>query len=132
LPGVEDVNLIVEALVSPGGHDGFVNSPSRARVLRWFSWKRNGYRILDEAVLLRHGQIWRDIVVVPKPRIQSVAVQQGPLTRMLRLASVHVHTVAGPITARLGALDDRDALAAFELLAAAAVEGGMRDRSHRW
>jgi putative membrane protein len=71
-------------------------------------------------------------VIVPTARMQSVAVHQGPLLRRLRLAAIHVHTVAGPITARLGALDADDAAGFFREAAAADVAAAASDRSHRW
>src|SRR5690606_3232925 len=107
-------------------------SPRRAALVRWFSWRRNGFALFPGAVLLRRGAIWRDLVIVPTPRVQSVSVEQGPLARALRLANVHVHTVTGPIWPRLGALDAVDAQRMFRDTAAAAVSAAAADRSHRW
>jgi putative membrane protein len=45
---------------------------------------------------------------------------------------VHVHTVAGPINARLGALDAQDAAGFFRDLARTAVAAAAADRTHRW
>lgn len=112
--------------------DGFTSSPRRAAVLRWFSWRRNGFAISPGAVLLRKGAIWRELVIVPHPRLQSVSTAQGPLLRMLRLASVHLHTVAGPISAQLGAVDRDAGIAFFDTVAAAAVRASGSDTSHRW
>jgi putative membrane protein len=118
------------ARAAPG--DGFTTSPRRALVLRWFSWRRNGYATVPEAVLLRRGAIWRDLVLVPTARMQSVSVHQGPLLRMLRLADVHVHTVSGPIRATLGALDAADGAKFFRDVAASGIAAAAADRSHRW
>ena len=115
---------------TPG--DGFTTSPRRAAVLRWFSWRRNGFALEPEAVLLRRGAIWRSLVLVPTARMQSVGLHQGPLLRMLRLADVHVHTVAGPIRATLGALDAADGVRFFRDVAASGVVAAAADRSHRW
>ena len=112
--------------------DGFVNSPRRAAPLRWFSWRRNGFAVTASAVLLRKGAIWRELTVVPHPRVQSVAVSQGPLLRAMRLAAVHLHTVSGPITAKLGAIDRDAAVLLFDQAASAAVDAASRDLSHRW
>ncbi len=132
LPGIDHEQLLREGLVSKGGEDSFTNSPRRAAALRWFSWRRNGFALIPDAVVLRRGAIWRELVIVPQPRMQSVSVRQGPLLRALDLASVHAHTVAGPITARLGAVDRAIAIGLFERLAQAAVESARNDRSHRW
>jgi putative membrane protein len=51
---------------------------------------------------------------------------------MLGLASVHLHTVSGPITAELGAVDRDAALAFFTDVAEVAVRAGQSDTSHRW
>ena len=118
------------ARATPG--DGYTTSPRRAAVLRWFSWRRNGFSLEPEAVLLRRGAIWRSLVLVPTARMQSVSVHQGPLLRMLRLAEIHVHTVAGPIRATLGALDVADGARFFREVAASGVAAAAADRSHRW
>jgi putative membrane protein len=135
LPGLtegEARDLFQRGLAGRDSDADFTVSPRRAAVVRWFSWRRNGFALFPGAVLLRRGAIWRELVIVPTPRVQSVAVDQGPLARSLRLANVHVHTVAGPISARIGALDAQDAQTLFRDAAAAAVAAGSADRSHRW
>jgi putative membrane protein len=128
-----EVRAHLEAGLSRARHgDGFTTSPRRAAVLRWFSWRRNGFALEPEAVLLRRGAIWRSLVLVPTARMQSVSLHQGPLLRMLRLADVHVHTVTGPIRATLGALDVRDGGRFFREVAASGVAAAAADRSHRW
>ena len=112
--------------------DGYTGSPRRAAVFRWFSWRRNGFALEPEAVLLRRGAIWRSLIVVPTARMQSVSLRQGPLLRMLRLADVHVHTVAGPIRATLEDLDAVVAAGFFRDVAASGIAAAAADRSHRW
>jgi putative membrane protein len=82
--------------------------------------------------VLRKGAIWRSLILVPQPRVQSVALTQGPLLRRFGLAAVTVHTVAGPITARLGAVDSADALRFFAESSRSVVESASSDTSHRW
>ncbi len=135
LPGLVDERTreIVEAgLAKATEGDGFTNSPRRAAILRWFSWRRNGFALTPDAAILRRGAIWRELVVVPAARMQSVSVSQGPLYRAMRLGRVHAHTVSGPISARLGALDVADASDFFRELAQTAVAAAASDRSHRW
>jgi putative membrane protein len=124
--------LVAAALERGRPGDGFTISPPRARVVRWFSRRRNGFALRPEAVLLRRGAIWRDLVVVPAARMQSVAVHQGPFLRALRLATVNVHTVQGPISARIGGLDQDDAVGLFRGAAEADVAAATSDRTHRW
>ena len=128
----ENVPVIELGLVGRGTEGGFTVSPPRARALRWFSRVRNGFAFTDTAVLLRTGAIWRSLTIVPLSRAQSVSVHQGPLLRALRLASVHVHTVSGPITPVLGALDRLDAMRLFDDVATSALRAAQSDTSHRW
>jgi len=127
-----DIDLLERAIVSRGGDDGFTTSPRRAAIVRWFSWRRNGVAQTPGAVLLRRGAIWRELVIVPTARIQSVALNRGPFARRLRIAKVRVHTVAGPVSAYVGALDQDFAVEFFESVAHEAVAAGQADRSHRW
>jgi putative membrane protein len=128
----EGRDILERGLAGRGGDDEFTSSPRRAAVLRWFSWRRNGFALFPGAVLLRRGAIWRELAIVPTPRVQSVAIEQGPLYRAMGLAHVHVHTVAGPISPALGALDARDAEGFFRDAATAAVAAAGTDTSHRW
>ncbi len=130
LPGVveEASRPLLEAGLAPArSGDGYTGSPRRAAVLRWFSWHRNGFALEQDAVLLRRGAIWRQLVVVPAARMQSVALHQGPLLRLLRLADVHVHTVPGPIRATLDDLDAVVAAGFFRDVAASGVAAARRE-----
>jgi putative membrane protein len=64
--------------------------------------------------------------------MQSVAVTSGPIQRMLGLASVRIHTVAGPISAGLPIAERAEAGVLFERLADEAVERAASDTSHHW
>ncbi len=129
--GAEMSEFIRRGMTS-NGSDGFINSPRRAIWLRPLSWRRNGFAILPGSLLLRTGALWRRLIIVPQPRLQSVAIHQGPLLRRLRLASIQLHTVHGPIAAHLGAVDRDAALAFFTEVAEVAVRAGQSDTSHRW
>lgn len=131
LVGADSVALIERGLRSRGG-DGFENSPRRAAWLRPLSWRRNGFLVTPGSFVLRKGAVHRRLIIVPQPRLQSVAISQGPVLRMLRLADVHLHTVAGPIRAHLDAVDRDVAIALFGTVSAAAVRSGRLDTSHRW
>lgn len=125
-------DILERGLAGRGADADFTVSPRRGSIVRWFSWRRNGFALFPAAVLLRRGAIWRELAIVPTPRVQSVAIEQGPLYRGLRLAQVHVHTVSGPISPALGALDPRDAERFFRDAAAAAVAAAQSDTTHRW
>jgi putative membrane protein len=126
-------SFIEAGLESKGGpDDGFTNSPRRAAWLRPLSWRRNGFAVTPGSLVLRKGAIWRQLVIVPQPRLQSVSLYQGPVLRMLGLASVQLHTVSGPNSADLGAIDATAAVGFFEEVARVAVASAQRDTSHRW
>ena len=127
LPGFE-----LPDFLEVGPNDGFSNSPRRAAWLRPFSWRRNGFATAPDWLLLRRGAIWRQLVIVPQPRLQSVALAQGPVLRLLGLADIQLHTVSGPIRAELGAIDRDVALGFFAQVAQNAVSSAQRDTSHRW
>ncbi len=69
--------------------------PSRARWLHPLAQPVFGAGLGDTVFAARHGLLTRVVVVVPYARIQSVRVVQGPLQRLLRLATVHVDIAAG-------------------------------------
>nr|WP_241732415.1 PH domain-containing protein [Galbitalea soli] len=135
LPGLSDADAALQlraGITGSGEAAGFTVSPPRARVVRWFSRRRNGWAFGPAAILLRRGAIWRSLTVVPEPRVQSVALRQGPLYRRLSLAHLDVHTVTGPIRAELGALDAADATRLFTELSDAVVTTIANDATHRW
>ncbi|MDN4616370.1 PH domain-containing protein [Leifsonia sp. F6_8S_P_1B] len=123
--------LIVDGMRSRG-RDDWTGSPRRAAWLRPFSWQRTGYRLLDGAVLLRRGFVWRSLALVPLARLQSLELQQGPVERALRLAEARFHTVSGPVRPRLAAMDAEEGVRLFQTVAAGAVAAAESDSSHRW
>lgn len=123
---------LVAVGLTGGPGNGYSSPPRRARWLRPFSWQRTGYAMHDDVVLLRSGALWRRLVVVPLARMQSVEVRQGPLRRMLHLASAELHTVEGPVHARLSVIDPDASLQMFTEVAEGAVAWAVADTSHRW
>jgi membrane protein YdbS with pleckstrin-like domain len=53
-----------------------------------------GYAERDDDLLVRHGLLWREIVVVPYGRMQYVDVQAGPVDRAFGIARVQLHTAS--------------------------------------
>jgi putative membrane protein len=135
LPGFADDEqraLIGRGLTSRGGDDGFINAPRRAAWLRPFSWRRTGYTVSTDAVLLRRGVLARELVLVPLARLQSVGISQGPVRQRLRLAVARLHTVTGPVSATLGVIDVAEAARLLEAVSAGAVASADSDTSHHW
>ena len=135
MPSLADDNSreLLECGLAAGAHDdAYITSPQRAAILRWFSWRRNGFVLISDAVALRKGAIWRSLVLVPQARMQSVSMSEGPILRRMRLAELRVHTVAGPIAATIGAMDRGDTIRFFNEVSHAAVLSATADTSHRW
>ncbi|WP_111721425.1 PH domain-containing protein [Homoserinimonas sp. OAct 916] len=130
--GEEAVGLVTAGATSRGGDGLFVDAPNRAAWLRPFSWRRTGYAIHGGAVVLRRGVVWRELILVPLARIQSLGLQQGPVRRALRLSIAELHTVQGPVSAVLGVIDTAEALTFFERIASAAVYEAGVDTSEHW
>ncbi len=106
----ENPRLVIEAaLDGTGGGSGFVTSPAAARRLDPLSWRRNGFRVTDTALLIRRGRLRRTVIVVPHARTQSLGIVQGPWDRRLGLASFALHSTPGPITPMVAHLAEGDA-----------------------
>ncbi|HEX9088096.1 MAG TPA: PH domain-containing protein [Arthrobacter sp.] len=118
--------------VAASGDGGFVTTPRRARLLAPLGWRRNGFTATDTALLIRSGRWWRNLVVVPHQRTQSMALEQGPLARRFRVADLVLHTTAGPVSPRLiqAGLDEGRAL--LDAQAARARAARKRQTSEHW
>lgn len=69
------------------------------RNARWWAYAER-----DEDLYVRHGVMFRRLVVVPYGRMQYVDVQAGPLEQVFRIASVHLHTASPGTSARIPGL----------------------------
>lgn len=126
------LDVLVMGLGKGSQEDAFTHAPRRTAWLHPFAWRRTGFILDDDAVILRRGAFERELVVVPTARIQSVSIEQGPIDRAMRTAGFQVHPVHGPVGARLDAVDAQDAVAAFERIAAVAVTAAHADGTQRW
>ncbi len=63
-----------------------------------------GYAERDEDLYVKHGALFRRLVVVPYGRMQYVDVQSGPLERAFHMATVHLHTASPGTSARIPGL----------------------------
>ncbi|WP_354003916.1 PH domain-containing protein [Cellulomonas cellasea] len=105
--GVPDPRAVVEAGLSGAGGDvGYTTMPRRGRWLDLLAWRRRGVLVTDRALLIRSGRFVRRLVVVPHERTQSLALQQGPIQRRLRVASMVVHSTPGPVSPTVDHLDE--------------------------
>ncbi len=82
--------------------------PPAAIVWAWWLIGRQvraiGYAERDDDLLIRHGIMWRSMVVVPYGRLQSVDVDTGPVARLFGIASVQLHTASTGSQARIPGL----------------------------
>ena len=74
------------------------------RNARWWAYAER-----DEELYVRHGVMFRQLVVVPYGRMQYVDVQSGPLEQVFRIASVHLHTASPGTSARIPGLPAEEA-----------------------
>lgn len=69
------------------------------RNARWWGWAER-----DEDLYVKHGALYRRLVVVPYGRMQYVDVHAGPLEQAFGVASVHLHTASPGTSARIPGL----------------------------
>ncbi len=111
---------------------GFVTTPRRARLLAPLGWRRNGFTATDTALLIRSGRWWRQLVVVPHQRTQSIALQRGPLARRFGVVDLVLHTTAGPVSPRLIQAGIAEGKALLDAQAARARAARKRQTSEHW
>jgi len=70
------------------------------------SWK---YAERDDELLVSHGIMFRELVVVPYGRMQFVDVTAGPLERAYRIATVELHTATPATDAKIPGLHPDEA-----------------------
>ncbi|WP_253182692.1 PH domain-containing protein [Arthrobacter sp. SW1] len=132
-PGTADpVRVFTAALNGLDSDAGFTITPRRARLIAPLGWRRNGFLATGTALLLRSGRWWRQLVLVPHQRTQSMALSQGPLARRFGVADLVLHTTAGPVVPRLIQADVDEAVALFDQQAARAREARKRQTSEQW
>jgi putative membrane protein len=111
---------------------GFVTTPATARLLAPLAWRRNGFAATDTALLIRSGRWWRELVMVPHQRTQSMALHQGPLARRFRVADLVLHTTVGPVSPRLRQAGVEQAQALFDAQCARARLARRRQTTEQW
>lgn len=63
-----------------------------------------GYAEREDDLLVRHGVMFRTVVVVPYGRMQYVDVQSGPIDRYLGIARLQLHTASAGTDAHISGL----------------------------
>lgn len=107
------VAVVVAVLVARAWAWSFVAVP--LLLMAWLSWliprqvRAVGYAERDDDLLIRHGIMFRSLVVVPYGRMQYVDVNAGPLARKFGIASVQLHTAAPETNASIDGLPPAEA-----------------------
>ncbi|HKQ40308.1 MAG TPA: PH domain-containing protein [Verrucomicrobiae bacterium] len=78
---------LVVAWLTLGGLRAYFFFWHQQRVYR--NW---GYRLDGKVLETRHGIWWRQLQLLPLPRLQHVDLHSGPIERSLGLASLLLHT----------------------------------------
>lgn len=72
--------------------------------LQALRWRRWSWRLADAAIELRSGVLVRRHVVVPHFRVQQIDVLEGPLERLVGLATLRVTTASASGSVELAGL----------------------------
>jgi putative membrane protein len=83
--------------------------PPSAAWLDPFAWRAHGAGADDRVLVTRRGRLTRVTDVVLHEKVQSVRLTQGLVQRRLGLATVHLDTTPGPVTASAAHRDAREA-----------------------
>ncbi|MCM1013614.1 MULTISPECIES: PH domain-containing protein [unclassified Brevibacterium] len=94
--------------------EAFRPQPRSSRFIDPLVWKRRAYALTEALLIIRLGRLERRVDFVPHERVQSMEYRQGPLLRALGLASVAVHSTAGPITPQVAHQDAEAARRFFD------------------
>ena len=78
--------------VDPTAFTWWEQSP-RGRWLTWFG--RRWFAVEDSAIAQRRALLSDDVEIVPHARVQGLGISQGPLQRLVRVASVQVQVIDG-------------------------------------
>ena len=133
LPESEWPLVFEHGVLGPKDDDPYTNTPRRARLLRPLSWKRNGFLLLPDALLMRRGVIWRKLAVFPLARHAEHRRRAGPArSRAVGGGHPRAHDLGprlGPAgQSRPGCRARRSSTDAE----AAALAAAAADHSHRW
>jgi len=135
LPDLGDpdpAGTVSAALSGKGADNGFTATPRRAWLVDPWQWRRRGVLATGRALLIRRGLFARDLVVVPHEKTQSLSIRQGPIQRLLSLATVEVHSTRGSVHPVARHLDLSDAIALLDAQAVRAREARARQSPEQW
>jgi putative membrane protein len=66
-----------------------------AILTRWLSWRRTGYALDDDRLLVRSGWWRRRIVILPLSRIQSIDLYESFVSRRFGVSTLRLGVAGG-------------------------------------
>lgn len=99
--GPVEETTVRRAALGTGPDGGFTTASPRARVLDPLAWRRRGYAVTPDHLVIRAGLIGRSVQVVPHARVQSLTLDQGPIQRAREVASVRIISTPGSVVPRV-------------------------------
>ncbi len=75
----------------------FTHQPASSKWLDPISWKSNVFAFTDTMLVVRRGVLERTVQLVPHARVQSLALEEGPIQSALGLKSISIHSTSGPV-----------------------------------
>jgi membrane protein YdbS with pleckstrin-like domain len=105
--------VVLAVTAGPGWLAAAALVPVAIAVWAWWTIGRQvrswGYAERADDLLVRHGMMWRTVVVVPYGRMQYVDVYAGPVDRAFGLAKVQLHTASARSDASIPGLTPQEA-----------------------
>ncbi|EFG47477.1 hypothetical protein HMPREF0183_1269 [Brevibacterium mcbrellneri ATCC 49030] len=86
----------------------FTHQPASSKWLDPISWKSNVFAFTDTMLVVRRGVLERKVQLVPHARVQSLALEEGPLQSALGLKSISIHSTSGPVHPHIYHFDGAD------------------------
>lgn len=106
--------------------------PRRARWHSPVRWRAMACGADDRVFVARRGILHRETDVIPHAKVQSVRRTQGPLERLLGLATVHLDTTPGPVHVTAPLRDADEAARLVHDQAEKSRIGRRGEGPHRW
>jgi putative membrane protein len=105
-----------------------ISSPVRARYRIPLSYRVNGGALIGDVVVLRTGVWVKKLSLVPLARTQSSGISVGPWHDALGLAACELHSVSGPVSTTLPALDAEEVNPWWDAISQASLAAIARSR----
>ncbi len=104
------LRLLNELMPDPDRGSGEqIRTPRRAAFFAPLGWRYRWLAYTDRTATSATGWLTWRLSVVPRQKVQSVCLVQGPVERRLKLATLEVHSPDGPVRVRLKHLDPQAA-----------------------